>query len=392
MSKIFVSDGAGDNQVPFLRGILTRSLTEAGLPFEEAYQLASEIRQELADSDASKDSISRDDLRQRVLEHLRARHPAAVAESYEAARNPSTGVLVRNANGELHPFSRTEHMRCLAACGLSEEQAGEASHMITQELGTRQQWEITTEALRDLSSYCLNVHFGVRAAERYRIWMDFTHSGRPLILLIGGGTGSGKSTIATELAHRLGIVRTQSTDMLREVMRMLIPERLLPVLHRSSFDAGNALAVKGEEASDPLKWVAPGYRRQLELLAVPCEAVIARAIRERVSLIVEGVHVHPSLAERLGDTTDAVVVSIMLAVLRPEELRSRLTGRRRDAPGRDTRTDESNFQRIWQLQAYLLAEADRLGTPILINDNKDSVTTLVLKTVIDVLDSGHRVA
>jgi 2-phosphoglycerate kinase len=75
-------------------------------------------------------------------------------------------------------------------------------------------------------------------------------------------------------------------------------------------------------------------------------------------------------------------------VLRPDELRARLTGRRRDAPGRNTRVDPANFKRIWELQAYLLAEADRVGAPILINDDKDSVTTLVLRTVIDVLDAG----
>ena len=45
--------------------------------------------------------------------------------------------------------------------------------------------------------------------------------------------GTGKSTLATELAHRLGIVRTQSTDMLREVMRTMIPAHLMPALHVS---------------------------------------------------------------------------------------------------------------------------------------------------------------
>jgi 2-phosphoglycerate kinase len=383
MAKIHITDTAGDNPVPFLRGILTRSLTEAGLAFEDAYQVASDIRQQIGDSN----TITQDDLRALVIQHLRAKHPSAVLDAYEAARTPLTGILVLNTAGELQPFSRNEHMRCLAACGLSEEQAGNASSMLMQELGDRQQWKITTDELRALSHECLKIHFGERAAERYRVWMDFTHSGRPLILLIGGGTGSGKSTIATELAHRLGIVRTQSTDMLREVMRMLIPERLLPVLHRSSFDAGSALPEKRGEAPDMAERVAEGYQRQLELLAVPCEAVIARAIRERVWLIVEGVHVHPALAERLTDIEDAVVVPIMLGVLRPEELRARLTGRRRDAPGRNTRVDPPNFQRIWQLQAYLLAEADRVGVPILINDDKDSVTTLVLRTVIDVLDA-----
>ena len=37
---------------------------------------------------------------------------------------------------------------------------------------------------------------------------------RPLFLLIGGATGTGKSTLATELAVRLGITSVTSTDMI----------------------------------------------------------------------------------------------------------------------------------------------------------------------------------
>ncbi len=390
MAKIHITDAAGENPVPFLRGILTRSLTEAGLAFDDAYQLASEIRQQIGEAS----SISRDDLRALVIRNLRAQRPAAIAESYEAARAPITGILIRNSDGELRPFARNELMRALAACGLGEEQAGNASILIMKELGERQERQLTTDELRAIVYEALKLHYGLRAAQRYRIWMDFADSGRPLILLIGGGTGSGKSTIATEVAHRLGIVRTQSTDMLREVMRMLIPERLLPVLHRSSFDAGSALPLptKSDDSSDDSDRVTEGYRRQLELLALPCEAVIMRAIRERVWLIVEGVHVHPALPERLTEIGDAVIIPIMLGVLRPEELRGRLTGRRREAPARKTRVDPVNFQRIWQLQAYLLAEADRVGAPILINDEKDSVTTLALRTMIDMLEAKEQSA
>lgn len=388
MAKIHILDSAGESPVPFLRGILTRSLTDAGLSFEDAYQLASEIRQSIGDGGI----ISRDDLRALVIRELRLKCPDAIAEAYEAARAPITGILVRNTDGDVRPFSRNELVRSLAACGLSEEQAANTSILLMQELGERHQKQVSTDELRALIINRLSQQFGERAAKRYRIWMEFNQSGRPLILLIGGGTGSGKSTIATELAHRLGIVRTQSTDMLREVMRMLIPERLLPVLHRSSFDAGSALPAKHDEPVDSVDRVTEGYQRQLELLALPCEAVIARAIRERVWLIVEGVHVHPALPERLKDIGDAMIVPIMLAVLRPTELKARLRGRRREAPRRNTRVDPANFQRIWQLQAHLLAEADRVGAPILINDDKEEVTTLVLRTIIDLLGARERAA
>jgi len=371
--------------VPFLRGILTRSLSDAGLMFDQAYKVASTIREQLDDVD----SVTNEELRELVRTYLAKHFPPAIEESYIAASSPVGGVTVRNSDGEVEPFSRTEHLRCLAACGLSDEESRKASAMILEALVAKQRWQITGAELRELTYNCLDMHFGERAAERYRVWMQFNQSGRPLILLIGGSSGSGKSTVATALANRLGIVRTQSTDMLREVMRMMIPERLLPVLHRSSSDAWKALPGNREDTEDVDVLLADGYLRQTELLMVPCEAVIGRAIRERVSLILEGVHVHPSMLERLVDVSDAVIVPIMLGVLKPEDLRHRFSGRRREAPDRAVKSDLSDFEHVWRLQAFLLSEADRAGIPILINDNKDKVTDLVLRTVVDVLANGE---
>ena len=384
MAKIFVTDNAGGNPVPFLRGILTRSLSDAGLPFEQAYEVASEIRGKVGE----RSKISNDELRSLVRGYLQQRFAEAVVESYDALGGPIPRVLVRDRDGGLSPLSRTEHLHCLAACGLGAEQAQKASGVIVDRLNAEQSREISAEALSGLTEECLYAHFGTRAVERYRVWMDFSQSGRPLILLIGGTTGSGKSTVATELAHRLNIVRTQSTDMLREVMRMLIPARLLPVLHHSSFEAWSALTTTFGDEGDQDDLLAAGYLRQAELLAVPCEAVIQRAVRERVSLILEGVHIHPALLESIGEVSGAVVVPVMLGVLKPEELRSRLSGRIREAPERNGKAQLSNYERIWQLQAYLLSEADRAGIPILINEDKEKATDLVLRTVVDVLAHG----
>ena len=44
MAKIIVEDREEHTRVPFLRGILIRSLQDAGLPFDTAYELATEIR------------------------------------------------------------------------------------------------------------------------------------------------------------------------------------------------------------------------------------------------------------------------------------------------------------------------------------------------------------
>ena len=72
--------------------------------------------------------------------------------------------------------------------------------------------------------------------ERLRRWRDLEALGRPLVVLIGGATGVGKSTIATELAARLGITRVSSTDFIRQILRSVVSEAIAPELSRSSFE------------------------------------------------------------------------------------------------------------------------------------------------------------
>src|SRR5919201_4933654 len=112
----------------------------------------------------------------------------------------------------------------------------------------------------------------------------------PLVLLLGGATGVGKSTIATMLANRLGITRVIPTDAVREVMRAMFSEELFPTLHTSSFDAARLVRHPLPRSADP---VIIGFREQASAVAVGVEALIARAVEEGTDLIVEGAHVVP---------------------------------------------------------------------------------------------------
>jgi 2-phosphoglycerate kinase len=91
---------------------------------------------------------------------------------------------------------------------------------------------------------------------------------KPIILLIGGATGTGKSTVATEVAYRLGINRVTSTDVVRQTLRAFFAEEYLPSIHRSSFDAGS-----GESMVD-------GFLDQTTNVLIAVEASIERACRK----------------------------------------------------------------------------------------------------------------
>lgn len=384
MAKPLITDSLEGTSTPFLRGILTRSLTDAGMPFDKAYQLATEIRQQIS----SKSNLSTRELRRLVLNELKKLKEQHVIEIYES-NLPTARIRVRKRNGEIVPFMRNEHRRSLTSIGLSADKASGVTQSLYHELINLQLAEVDSNRIGRLTHEALRRRFDKDTARRYLVWIDYKRSHRPLILLLGGTTGSGKSTIATEVAHRLGIIRTQSTDMLREVMRMLIPERLLPALHTSSFNAWRMMPNVKEvkEVTDEL--MINGYLHQSELVSVPCEAVVHRALSERVSLILEGVHVNPALIERFKRTEDAVIVPIMLAVLKQDRLKFHLRDRGMAAPERSAQSKYlSNFDCIWVLQSFLLSEADNTAMHIIENDDKERTTDRVMRSIIEVLQKN----
>jgi len=384
MAKIFVEGREDNTRVPFLRGILIRSLQDSGLSFDAAYELATEIRNDLGETAL----ITTHDLRQKTLDLLKARSGQDVITRYEKKKR-SFAIQVEQRDGQLAPFSRLEYQHCLENIGLTSEEAMDIvatvyKHLVDRRiemLSSRRLGELTYRYLRQSSE------LGPAVAHRWLVWRDFINSGRPLIYLIGGTAGCGKSTIATMLANRLDIVRSQSTDMLREVMRIMMPEQLVPVLHTSSFTAWTALPGQPETISNEVSetLLVTGYRSQADLLAVAIEAVIQRALRERVSLIMEGVHIHPAMVEKLAIDNDAIVMPIMLGVLKRKQLQRRIRGRGTDVPQRRADRYLKHFDEIWRLQSYLLSEADRADIPIVVNRDRDRVFREIMRITIETL-------
>jgi 2-phosphoglycerate kinase len=258
MAKLHVVDPTDNTRVPFLRGILTRSLQDAGLSFEDAYEVASRMRDELS----SESEIASEALRARVATALESRGPEVVQRYL---RTPETGrILVRNANGDASSYSRGRHRLSLLRCGLTRDQVNSVAGQIYDGLVAQAVTEIESAELRGLTADALAEGVGAEAKRHYAVWGAFRESQRPLLVLIGGAPGCGKSTLGTQIAHVLDIVWVQSTDMLREVMRMTLPERLLPPLHESSFRAWRRLPV--DPSADKNARMTAGYLAQKELV------------------------------------------------------------------------------------------------------------------------------
>ena len=97
---------------------------------------------------------------------------------------------------------------------------------------------------------------------RLRRLQALQHLDLPVVLLVGGATGTGKSTLATEAAHRLGITRVTSTDFIRQTMRAFFSREFMPSVHYSSFEAAaGADASADEDVAATLPCSASSTRR-----------------------------------------------------------------------------------------------------------------------------------
>lgn len=194
----------------------------------------------------------------------------------------------------------------------------------------------------------------------------------PLIVLVGGATGTGKSTVATEVAHRLGITRVTSTDVVRQTMRAFFSREFMPAIHYSSFEADEAAAPvpKDESADDPK---VRGFLEQTRNVLVGVKAVLARAIEERYSLVVEGVHLVPGAIPAAME--GVVMCQYLLAIENEEEHASHFSIREASSEG--VRPFEKYLQAlpdIRRIQDYLVERATKHGVPVV--ENSDIVATV----------------
>ena len=115
------------------------------------------------------------------------------------------------------------------------------------------------------------------------------------------------------------------------------------------------------------------------------EATIGRAIEERHHLILEGVHVVPTELNIKVKESEAVVIPIMLASMKKQLLLKQLKRRGREKSERQASHYLDSLGDIWELQSWLLDEADKAGIPIIENWYIEDTVRAVLDLVIGVL-------
>ena len=375
-SIVVISPQGG--KVPFLRGILVQSLVAAGLSFEDAYATAQRVREVIAPVN----EIDTSSLRGHIGELLEQEFGAAVRRAYESSQEQNREVVVRTPSRET-PFSVGILSRYLEGCAIGREQALHGARGVQDVLRRRGETVIDSKQLRRVIFDTLKRESSNAAADRFLSRCHFEASRQPLVILIGGASGAGKSTVSAELAYRLEISRTQSTDIIREIVRCYLAPHVVPTFRYSSFTAWRGLpgveASADEPGSDNL--LVTGFLTQAGALKAGLQATIARAVKEHQDLIVDGVHVLPSQLDLSELEHKAVLIPITLAVTTRERLALQLGRRNREQRDRRSSRHQEHLSAIWDIQSYLLEQAEKHRIPVVLNWNVDDTVQRILERV-----------
>lgn len=278
------------------------------------------------------------------------------------------------------PMSKGLLAKSFMSTGLSPSRSYLAAQRVQDQLREAGRLEVTLAELHDDAEAVLLEEAGAEIARRYRRLNEVAQLRRPLIVLIGGTTGVGKSTVATEVAHRLGITRVVGTDSIREVMRGIFSRELMPAIYESSWDAWQALRVPVPHGASP---VIVGFREQAAVVATGMKSLIERSVLEGVSLVLEGIHVAPGYIEP-SQFKNASVVQVLVTVDDEDEHRSHFYIREVQTEGkRPFERYLASFDNIRLLGNYVADLAKEHGIPIVHSEQLDRTVAEVLELIVD---------
>lgn len=201
--------------------------------------------------------------------------------------------------------------------------------------------------------------------------------------------GTGKSSVATELAYRLGIRKVTSTDMIRETMRTVLSAEVVPGLHDHSF---RGILEGSQVLSDPRERVLAGFRQQAAQVAVGVRAVIRRAVREQTHMIIEGTHLLPPFTQLLPADAEAHLVGFVLSVQSRPEHQARFPARAAHEPQRGAEPYLDAFQSVRWIHDDILRLVEEHEAYVIENTDLPRTITAAVEYLSRILpiEEGHR--
>ena len=373
-----------NQQEEFSQRILSAELNSIGMGIKESNSTAAYIEQFFRSG--GREEIPRPEYLSQVGEILEMRHGIEARKQYEGRVTSLAELRIIESEGDSFPFSRGILARSLMATGLAPDISHHLARVLEAKLGHREDRFISRAELRSETEGILLEEYGSEFSRRYSLISQLQRHIRPIIVLIGGAPGVGKSTFAAELGYRLGIPRIVGSDPVREALRSLIGKHLSPILHSSSYDVWRAelLPTEPEDLRPQRTRVVRGFLQQVRQLGAALNGIVERNVYEGTSVIMEGAHIVPGIAPIIK--TEATVIQLVLTVRGKETHRRHFSLRNSMQNGaRGTKRYLDHFEEIRYLQQFIVDQAREASVPVLEVSDFDEAISTALDHVIDVL-------
>lgn len=276
------------------------------------------------------------------------------------------------------PFSKGIMSRSLIVADIGSQRAYDIASDIENDLIRNNVTEIASYELADVVFDHLE-NVDPKIAEKYKNWRSLRASEEPLIILIGGASGVGTSSMAFELANRLRLKNLISTDMIREVMRKIVSKELSPVIHKSSFDAYESIRTPSIRVDS----VIEGFISHVDVVNVGIEAIIERSVKEGISTIIEGVHVVPGFIRKDLIEDNNIIVFILTVDDEKSHKQRFYTRCRQPWVKRSLERYMENFETIRKTQKFLVEQAKIHDTRIINNVDINETIDVMIEDILN---------
>lgn len=363
---------------PFMRGMLAHKLMQRGLSFDQAYQISKDARSYFQ----QQSEVTTESLMQSVDELIVARYGQEVLKKLNSELFPSgkqISVYRRNATA---PFSKGLLTQSITSAGVKPEEAYQIAFYMETNLMKKGIFRISKKKLFEEVYRTISKKYSPKIAQLYKLASRIDELDKPLIIYIGGASGTGKSVMATFLAGRLGINKITGTDTIREIMRLVFKRDLLPSLHNSSIKAGIGMP----KTLDKSNRLIGGFCLQAQQVSVGVKAVVDRAVKEKTSMIIEGIHLLPYMQQILKEGTKrAYHIPITLSLMNEKDHKNRFFERGKSNELRKIDPYLRSFENIRIIHEFCASESEHYEIEVVDNEDFDETTNTLTQLIINTL-------
>ena len=199
--------------------------------------------------------------------------------------------------------------------------------------------------------------------KRYVSYLKLKLSEKPLIILISGVNGVGKSTLAIELAYRFNISQIVSTDIIRESMRFFYDKKKDAAIFKSSHNAWELIGEKNKRN------ILKGYKKHTDSVIPGVTWVLNRTSNRKKDMIIEGVHLLPSQLKKFLGKDNIYFFTIIAKT--EKEHKNKFYLRAEQLHGSSIERFFKHFDQIRLIQDYIIEDSKKYNIPVFDNDNME---------------------